>query len=101
MAEMISRFTALPAYGLGGLFVLLLYAVQSEIRFGARARAHRTGASDRKSTLALSVSAAVPILGFTLAMKASSPGTSPRRLDWRDAGRSRSLHSAMVSAHTT
>jgi len=82
MAELISRFTALPTYGLGGLFVLLLYAVQSEIRFGARARAHRTGASDRKSTLAVSVSAAVPVLGFALSMKAISSGTSHWAPEW-------------------
>lgn len=81
MAEWISRFTARPPYGIGGLFVLLLYAVQSEIRFGARARAHRTGASDRRSTLAVSV-AAVPVLGFALSMKAISPGTSQRVSDW-------------------
>jgi protein-S-isoprenylcysteine O-methyltransferase Ste14 len=82
MSELISRFTALPPYGLGGLFVLLLYAVQSEIRFGARARAHRSGASDRKSTLAVSVAAAVPVLGFALSMKANSPGTSHWIPDW-------------------
>ena len=32
----------------------------------------RTGPADRKSTLAVSVSAAIPILGFVLAMKANS-----------------------------
>ena len=32
MSELISRFTALPAYGTGALIVLLLYALQSEIR---------------------------------------------------------------------
>lgn len=34
MSELISRFTALPAYGIGALVVVLLYALQSEIRFG-------------------------------------------------------------------
>ena len=72
MSEMLSRFTALPAYGLGGLVIVLLYALQSELRFGARARTIRAGASDRKSTLIVSVSGAVPVLGFALAMKAGS-----------------------------
>lgn len=75
MSELIARFTSLPPYGLGALLVLLLYAIQSEIRFGARARTHRTGASDRKSTLAVSLSAAVAVLGFAVSMKANSPGT--------------------------
>ena len=54
--------------------MLLLYAVQSEVRFGRRARTIFGGASDRGSTLAVSASAVVPILGFVLAMKAP---TSP------------------------
>ena len=51
---------------------MVLYAIQSEIRFGRRARTMRTGAADRKSTLAVSLCAAVPIVGFVLAMKANS-----------------------------
>jgi len=70
--ELISRFTSLPSYGIGALFVLLLYALQSEIRFGSRARTFRTGAADRNSSLAVSLSAAVPVLGFVLAMKSGS-----------------------------
>ena len=31
VSELISRFTSLPGYGIGGLLILLLYAVQSEI----------------------------------------------------------------------
>ncbi|MDP9099273.1 MAG: isoprenylcysteine carboxylmethyltransferase family protein [Verrucomicrobiota bacterium] len=76
MSELISRFTALPAYGIGAAVVLLLYAIQSEIRFGARARTMRSGASDRKSTLVVSISAAVSVLGFALAMKANSSAIS-------------------------
>lgn len=76
MSELISRFTALPAYGFGALIVLLLYALQSEIRFGSRARRIRAGKSDRKSTLLISASSAVPVLGFVLAMKANSPAAS-------------------------
>jgi protein-S-isoprenylcysteine O-methyltransferase len=72
MTELISRFTSLPGYGLGGLFVLLLYAVESEIRFGSRARRVHAGPSDHHSTLAVSLCAAVPVLGFVLAMKSSS-----------------------------
>jgi protein-S-isoprenylcysteine O-methyltransferase Ste14 len=76
MSELISRFTALPAYGIGALIVLLLYALQSEIRFGSRARTIRGGKSDRKSTLLVSASSAVPAFGFVLTMKASSPAVS-------------------------
>jgi protein-S-isoprenylcysteine O-methyltransferase Ste14 len=86
MSELISRFTELPAYGKGALVVLLLYAIQSEIRFGSRARAMRSGASDRKSTLLVSISAAVPVLGFALAMKANSSAISSFLPAWfRDA----------------
>jgi len=72
MSELIARFTSLPGYGVGGLLVLLLYALESEVRFGPRARAHRAGAFDRKSTLAVSCAAAVSVLGFVLAMKLDS-----------------------------
>jgi protein-S-isoprenylcysteine O-methyltransferase Ste14 len=73
MSELLSRFTALPAYGIAGLFVLVLYAVQSEIRFGKRARTHRAGTTDRMTTFAVSASSAIPAIGFVLAMKARSP----------------------------
>lgn len=53
--------------------MLLLYALQSEIRFGARARKMRPGKLDRNSTLIVSASTAIPVLGFVIAMKASSP----------------------------
>ncbi|HEY1583267.1 MAG TPA: isoprenylcysteine carboxylmethyltransferase family protein [Chthoniobacterales bacterium] len=72
MSELIARFTTLPPYGLGGLVILLLYGLQSEIRFGARARTMRAGASDRWSTLAVSFSAAVAVLGFVCGIKAHS-----------------------------
>jgi len=76
MSDLFSPFAALPAYGLGGLVVLLLYAIQSEVRFGSHARTMRTGASDRNSTLAVSISAAVSVLGFALAVKVNSSGLS-------------------------
>ena len=41
MSDLLSPFLALPAYGIGGLAIVLLYALQSEIRFGARARTIR------------------------------------------------------------
>ena len=72
MADLISRFTSLPGYGIGGALLLLFYALQSEVRFGSRARTLRTSALDRNSTLAVSLSAVVPVLGFVLAMKSGS-----------------------------
>jgi protein-S-isoprenylcysteine O-methyltransferase len=55
---------------MGGLIVLLLYVIQAEIRFGAKARTSAAGPADRGSTLAVSLSAAVPVIGFALAMRA-------------------------------
>ena len=82
VSELISRFTSLPAYGIGALVVLLLYGLQAEIRFGSKARTMRAGKSDRKSTLLVSASSAVPVLGFVLAMKANSPGLSAQLPQW-------------------
>jgi protein-S-isoprenylcysteine O-methyltransferase Ste14 len=72
ISELAAPFVALPGYGLAALVVLLLYGVQSEIRFGKRARAMRAGGTDRKSTLAVTVCAAVSVLGFALGIKANS-----------------------------
>lgn len=72
MSDLIAKFTSLPAYGIAAVCVLLLYAVQSEIRFGKRARSIRPEASDRNSTLVVSISAIVPIFGFCLAIKSTS-----------------------------
>jgi len=86
MSDLITRFTSLPGYGVAALGVLILYAVQSEIRFGKRARSHRAGPADRKSTLVVSVSAMVPVLGFALAMRAHSPTATISYPHWfRDA----------------
>jgi protein-S-isoprenylcysteine O-methyltransferase len=67
--ELVAPILALPPHGLGALIILLLYAIQAEIRFGARARSHATGVSDRRSTLLVSLASAVPVIGFVLAMK--------------------------------
>jgi protein-S-isoprenylcysteine O-methyltransferase Ste14 len=72
MSDFFAPFIALPGYGIGALLALILYAIQSEVRFGKRARAMRAGPSDRWSTQAVSLAAAVPVLGFALAMKARS-----------------------------
>jgi len=81
MSELLQSFTtgivALPPFGVGALLVLLLYALQSEIRFGAKARSHAAGVSDRGSTLAVSLASAVPVAGFVLAMKGRMPVVLP------------------------
>ncbi len=69
LREFTAGIVALPPYGVGALLVLLLYAIQAEIRFGAKARSHATGVSDRRSTLVVSLASAVPVVGFVLAMK--------------------------------
>jgi protein-S-isoprenylcysteine O-methyltransferase Ste14 len=70
MSNLFRLFVALPGYGVGAVVVLLLYVIQSEIRFGTKARTMSAGPADRGSTLAVSLAAAVPTLGFVLAMKA-------------------------------
>jgi protein-S-isoprenylcysteine O-methyltransferase len=82
MVDLMAWLQTLPGYGIGGFVLLALYAVQSEIRFGKRARSSRAGAADRGSTLLLSVAAAVPVLGFVLAMKKSSPGVMALHPGW-------------------
>lgn len=79
MADILQRLSdflglALPPFGMAAAILLVLYAAQSEIRFGAKARTHRPGKNDRGSTFAVSLSSIVPILGFALAMKAESTG---------------------------
>lgn len=70
MGDWLDRFRELPSYGLAGLAVLLLYGLQAEIRFGARARSHAPGRADRGSSVALSVASLLVVFGFVLAMKA-------------------------------
>ena len=77
MSEWLDGFRNLPPYGLAALAVLLLYAVQSELRFGAKARSHVTGPSDRGSTVAVSLASAVPVFGLALAMKAATISRLP------------------------
>ena len=71
------RFLTMPPYGIAAMFILVLYAVQAEIRFGAKARAMRAGAADRGSTIAVSLASAVPLIGFFLAMEGRIPMTLP------------------------
>jgi protein-S-isoprenylcysteine O-methyltransferase Ste14 len=73
MFDLVAPFKSMPGYGVAALVVLLLYGIQSEIRFGKRARAYRAGPADRMSSRAVSIAAAVPIMGFVLAMKANTP----------------------------
>ena len=72
MSDLFSGVRQLPGYGIAAVILMILYAIQAEIRFGQRARTMRAGAADRKSTLAVSACAAVPVIGFVLAMKANS-----------------------------
>jgi protein-S-isoprenylcysteine O-methyltransferase Ste14 len=71
------RILAMPASSIAALVVLVLYAIQSEIRFGAKARAFRAGASDRGSTVAVSLASVVPLMGFILATRGRIPITLP------------------------
>jgi protein-S-isoprenylcysteine O-methyltransferase len=82
VSHLLDRFTSLPGYALGAIIVLVLYGLQSEIRFGARARTMHAGKSDRMSTWLLAGCTAVPILGFVLAVKAKSPSFAPFLPAW-------------------
>jgi protein-S-isoprenylcysteine O-methyltransferase Ste14 len=78
---------ALPPYGMATVIVLVLYALQAEVRFGAKARTHIPGKDDRGSTVAVSLCSIVPIFGFAFAMKAQISGNlfglrGPRWLIW-------------------
>ena len=82
MTSFVQPLLALPPYGLAAFVVLLLYAVQSEVRFGRRARTIFAGPSDRGSSLALSVAAIVPVFGFVLVMKAPTSSLLGRLPSW-------------------
>ena len=71
------RCLALPSYGIAATLLFVLYAVQAEMRFGAKARATKAGASDRFSTIALSFAMLAPLVGFIFAMKGRIAITLP------------------------
>lgn len=79
---LLDGFRALPPYGVGGLVVLLLYAAESELRFGKRARTLFAGPSDRGSTVLVSLAAVVPAIGFVLALKAETAAYQSRLPAW-------------------
>jgi protein-S-isoprenylcysteine O-methyltransferase len=64
-------FAARP-YGLGGVVLIVLFVIQSEVRFGARARSSQAGGTDGRSSLVLTATTLVPIVGFALAMRHAS-----------------------------
>src|SRR5438270_11707646 len=71
MSELFARLAdflgfAVPPYAMAAIVVILLYAVQSEFRFGKKARTYRSGSEDRGSTRSVSLSSLVPIVGFAL-----------------------------------
>jgi protein-S-isoprenylcysteine O-methyltransferase Ste14 len=70
--DLIAGFKSLPPHGMAALVILLLYALQSEIRFGAKARTMKAGPADRWSTIAVSIASAVPVIGFVIAMRGSA-----------------------------
>ena len=82
MSDFFAGFRELPGYGLAAVVILLLYGVQSEIRFGKRARTTKAGATDRNSSRALSVATAIVVFAFVLAMKASTAYPRAYLPDW-------------------
>ena len=74
-------FAARP-YGLGGVLLILLFVIEAEVRFGARARSSRAEETDRRSTLALTFGTLVPIAGFALVMKHARAAGAPSPTGW-------------------
>ena len=60
-----------PPHLAAAVVVLVLYMVQSEVRFGRAARGSRPGAADRGSTWAISYAVVVPVLGLVFAIKSA------------------------------
>jgi protein-S-isoprenylcysteine O-methyltransferase Ste14 len=60
----------LPPWGIGGAVLIALWTIQTEVRFGRRARAIAAGSADRGSTLVVTLSSLVSVFGFVFAMKA-------------------------------
>jgi protein-S-isoprenylcysteine O-methyltransferase Ste14 len=73
VAPALSGFAALPPHAWAGMAIVILFAIQAEVRFGKEARGRRPGSSDRGSSRAVYLATLVPIFGFTLAMKAWTP----------------------------
>jgi len=74
MPELIQRLVdalglAVRPYGLGGVLLIIGYVIEAELRFGSKARSGKAGASDRRSSLVLSLASLVPVVGFVTAIK--------------------------------
>jgi protein-S-isoprenylcysteine O-methyltransferase Ste14 len=87
MSEILQRLAdtlglSLPPYGMGAALVLLLYAIQSEVRFGAKARTMLPKRTDRASTVVLSLASLVPVVGFVVAMQPTTLIQSGRLPTW-------------------
>jgi protein-S-isoprenylcysteine O-methyltransferase Ste14 len=63
----------LPLHVLAAAVLLGLYTLQSELRFGARARAMRPGSADRGSSLVLSAAQLIPLFGLVFVVKGLLP----------------------------
>lgn len=70
----VAGFKSPPAHGFVAFGVLLLYLVESEIRFGAKARKMTAGPTDRWSTVAVYLALSIPAIGLILTTRG---GESP------------------------
>jgi protein-S-isoprenylcysteine O-methyltransferase Ste14 len=73
---------SIPPPAMAAAIILLLYVLQAELRFGAKARANIGEASDRGSTIVLSLVMAVPILGAAIVAKGHVPFLGAPIPDW-------------------
>lgn len=75
----------LAPYSMAIVVIIILYAIQSEVRFGASARRSRAGENDRGSTRYVSIASTVPIVGFAVVTKIrvdSLFGLTSSQLEW-------------------
>ena len=82
MSDFFAGFMELPGYGKAAVVILLLYALQAELRFGKRARTSQAGAADRNSSRLLKIATTIAIIAFVLALKVNSAFFRPYLPDW-------------------
>jgi protein-S-isoprenylcysteine O-methyltransferase Ste14 len=73
---------ALTPYGLAAMLLFVLYVIQAEIRFGAKARSNTPGTTDRGSSIAVSLAMLVPVLGFIFVMRTRPPSLLKKLPAW-------------------
>jgi len=64
-------------YALAGVVLIVLYVLEAELRFGSRARSGKAEATDRRSSLLLSLAALAPVGGLVATVKLARLAAAP------------------------